>query len=166
MALSTPIDLRNRGLTANAGVVTTKYPHSQAVTDSPIKVVHAIFHGPDATTVKGAAIATSDVFPLIDIPAGAFVLGVAHKVLTAEGGTCTYGIGDGDTTSGYVAAANGNTTTNAFSMTCDATTPDLGNGKFYSAADSIDLILTSGTAATVVIGISVTYIQTRPQVIV
>ena len=140
------------------------YPHSQIVAQTPVKTVSARFSGPDATVVKGSALATTNVFELINVPAGAFVISVAHKVITAEGGTCTYEIGDGSDTDGYVVAAtsgNGNTTTNAQSFNA-TTTPGYGVGKLYTAADTIDLYLTSGTAATVVIDVSVTYIQTLP----
>jgi hypothetical protein len=162
MALSTPINLTQRGLTANAGVLTTKYPHSQEVCEAgPVKVVSAIFSGPDATTVKGAAIATSDAFPLISIPAGALVLSVTHIVTTAEGATCTYDIGDTTDPNGFVSAGNGNTTTNATSFNA-TTTPGYGVGRYYTAANTIDVTLASGTAAVVVVKVSVAYIQTAP----
>jgi hypothetical protein len=162
MALSTPIDLTQRGLTANAGVTTPNtYPHSQIVKPGACIVASGRFDGPAATTLKGAAIATSDVFPLVNVPAGAFVLTVSYKVITAEGATCTFGLGDGSGTSGYASAANGNTTTNATSFN-GTTTPTYGVGKLYTAADTIDLILSSGTAATAVIDVSVTYIPTLP----
>ena len=162
MALTTPIDLTQRGLTANAGVTAPNtYPHSQIACPSPVSTVSARFDGPSATALKGAAIAVSDVFPLINIPAGAFVLTVSYKVITAEGGTCTFGLGDGSGTSGYASAANGNTTTNATSFN-GTTTPTYGVGKLYTAADTIDLILSSGTAATAVIDVSATFVHTLP----
>lgn len=164
MALSTPFTLINRGLGANTSV-DKKYPHSVVVNQQPVRVATARFSGPDATTVKGAALATSDVFQMVQVPAGAFVLGVAFKVVTAEGGTCTFDIGDGTDTDGYFSGANGNTTTNSFSWDESpgtlATTE--GVGHFYAAADTIDILLASGTAATVVADISVTYIMTAPQ---
>jgi hypothetical protein len=164
MALSTPFNLTQRGLTANAGVTTSKYPHSQVASSAALKTITARFSGPDATTVKGAALATSDVFQLVNVPAGAFVLGVAFKVVTAEGGTCTFDIGDGSQTAGYFSGANGNTTTNAFSW--DESPASIatvyGVGHFYATADTIDLLLASGTAATVVADITVTYIDTAP----
>ena len=154
MANTTPFILTSRA---------ALYPHDQIVASYPVKVVSARYDGAALAAYKGSAVATSDVARLITIPAGALVLTVTHVVKTAEGGTCTYGIGDGDSTSGYVAAANGNSTsTNASSFNADATTPDLGNGKYYAAADTIDVILTSGTAAAVVIDISVVYIETKP----
>jgi hypothetical protein len=164
VALSTPISLLQRGLTANSGVTTTLYPHAQFVQDSPVKTVSAIFNGADAAIVKGAAVATSDAFPLISIPAGAFVINVAHKVTTVEGGTCTYTIGDTTNAAGYVAAVSGNTATNSQSFNA-TTTPAYGVGKFYAAANTIDLTLASGTAAAVVVKVSATYILTAPAVV-
>jgi hypothetical protein len=165
MSLSTPINLTQRGLTANAGVLTTLYPHSQEVNEGGgLKVVSAVFNGADATIVKGAAIATSDAFPLVSIPAGAFVLAVTHKVTTAEGATCTYSIGDTTTPAGYVAASAGlgnDTATNGSSFNA-TTTPTYGVGKYYAAANTVDLTLVSGTATKVVVKVSVAYIQTAP----
>jgi len=163
MALSTPFNLTQRGLTANAGVTTSLYPHSVVVNQTPVKTASARFNGVDATTVKGAALATSDVFQLVNVPAGAFVLQVVAKVVTAEGGTCTFDIGDGATVDGYIDGADGNASTVVSSFDEDGTkTEAFGNGKFYSAADTIDLLLATGTAAKVVIDVTVTYIETMP----
>jgi hypothetical protein len=136
-----------------------KYPHSQFVNDTPVKTVSAIFHGPDATLLKGSAIATNDVFELISIPAGAFVLSVAAKVTTVEGGTCTFDIGDGATVDGYLDGVDGNTSADVQSFTAD-TTEAFGAGKPYTAADTIDLKLITGTAANLVVKLTATYIMT------
>lgn len=139
----------------------TNYPHSQIVAQTPVRTVSAIFSGPDATTFKGSAIATTNVFELISLPAGAFVLTVSYKVTTVEGGTCTFGLGDGAGTSGYGASIDGNAATDASSFN-GTTSPTYGVGKYYAAADTVDLILTSGTAAAVVVKVTVTYILTAP----
>jgi hypothetical protein len=163
MALTTPINLTQRGLTANAGVLTTKYPHSAIVDDTPVKKVTIIFSGADATTTKGAAIAQNDVLPLINIPAGSFVLPVAAKVLTVEGGASTVDIGDGATADGYLDGLDINALTDTQSFTAD-TTEAFGAGKYYAAADTIDLKLMTGTAAAVVIAVSAVYIVLAPAV--
>jgi hypothetical protein len=139
----------------------TGYPHSQFVNDYPVKTVSAIFNAADAATVKGSAIALNDVFQLISIPAGAFVLSVAAKVTTVEGGTCTFDIGDGATVDGYLDGVDGNTEANTQSFTAD-TTEAFGAGKLYTAADTIDLKLITGTATVLVVKLSATYIQTTP----
>lgn len=138
-----------------------KYPHSQHVNDTPVKTVSVIFSGPDATAVKGSAIAVNDVFELISIPAGAFVLSVAAKVTTVEGGTCTFDVGDAATVDGYLDGVDGNTAANVQSFTAD-TTDAFGAGKLYTAADTIDLKLITGTAANLVVALSATYIMTTP----
>jgi hypothetical protein len=139
------------------------YPHSQMVNDTPVKTVSAIFKATDAAAVKGSAIALNDVFELITIPAGAFVLAVACKVTTVEGGICTFDVGDGATVDGYLGGVNGNTSANVQSFTADLTKA-FGSGKLYTAADTIDLKLITGTAAAVVAAISATYIMTTPLV--
>jgi hypothetical protein len=138
-----------------------KYPHSQLVNLAPVKTVSAVFNGADATALKGSALATNDIFELVSIPAGAFVLSVAAKVTTVEGGTCTFDIGDGATADGYLDGVDGNTSANVQSFTAD-TTEAFGAGKLYTAADTIDLKLMTGTAAVLVVALSVTYIQTTP----
>lgn len=154
-------NLTQRGVVSGAPVYPDTYPHSQMVNDTPVKTVSAVFNGADATVKKGSALATSDVFELLNIPAGAFVLTVTHVVTTAEGGTSTYHIGDGADVDGYVVSGNSNTTTNASSFNA-TTTPAFGVGKYYAAADTIDLVLATGTAAAAVVKISATYIQTAP----
>lgn len=161
MSLTTPINLTQRGSLANAGVNTSKYPHSQEVNDTGLKVVSAIFNAGDATVVKGAAIAVNDVFPLITIPAGALVLAVVAVVATAEGGTFTFSVGDTATPTGYLSGSNGNTTTNASSFNA-TTTPAFGAGKYYPTAGTIDLLVASGTATAAIVKVSAAYIQTLP----
>jgi hypothetical protein len=163
MALTTPINLSQRGLTANAGVLTTKYPHSAIVDDTPVKRVTVIFNGADATLTKGAAIATNDVFQLINIPAGSLVLFVAAKVLTVEGGASTVDIGDDATVDGYLDGVDINALTDTQSFTAD-TTEAFGAGKYYAAANTIDLKLITGTAAAAVIAVTAVYVILAPAV--
>jgi hypothetical protein len=136
------------------------YPHSQFVNDTSVKTVSAIFHGPDATVLKGSAIATNDVFELIDVPAGAYVLFVTAQVTTAEGGTCTFDIGDAATVDGYFDGVEGNALTHVNSFD-GASTEAFGDGKLYTAADTIDLKLITGTAANLVVKLTATYVMTN-----
>lgn len=83
-------------------------------------------------------VGAGEVAQVINVPAGTWVLGVYHKVLTPEGGTMTYDIGDGATVDGYVDGADGNASTVGFSF--DGTTTEaFGSGKFYATADTIDV---------------------------
>lgn len=137
------------------------YNHQRFVNDTPMKLLSVVFDGAQAALVKGSAVATTDVYRLMPIPAGAFVLMVTHDVLTAEGGTCTYNVGDGTDPDGWVAGANGNSAATRASSFNGTTTPTFGVGKYYSAADTLDIAIASGTAANVVIKLSVTYILTN-----
>lgn len=139
----------------------SSYPHSQVVNDTPVKTVSAVFNGVDMTAKKGSALALNDVFELITVPAGAYVLSVACKVTTVEGGTCTFDVGDDATVDGYLDGVDGNTLANVQSFTAD-TTEAFGAGKLYTAANTIDLKLISGTAAALVVALSATYIMTTP----
>lgn len=99
-----------------------------------------------ATTEATAA----DVVQCLDIPAGTLVLNVFVKVVTAEGGTCTATVGDGDSAAAFDASTNLNaaagTVTYGVGGTDDYVTY---GGKFYSAADTIDLTLGHNTDAAV-----------------
>jgi hypothetical protein len=149
MANTTPFVLTQRKST---------YPHDQVIAQGPVKVASAVFDAAAVAAYKGSAVAANDVTQLITIPAGAFVLGVHAKVLTVEGGTCTVDIGDGDTVDGYIDGLNGNTSANSFSF--DAGTTDaFTSGKFYAAADTIDVKLITGTATVVKIALAATYIM-------
>jgi hypothetical protein len=134
-----------------------KYPFNQRECFGEHRVVRQIYDGVSATKLKGSAVAVADVFEMVTIPSGAFVKNVAAKVLTVEGGTCTVDIGDGATADGYHAALNGNTSADAVSAN-GTTTPTFGVGKYYAAADTIDLKVKSGTAAALVIEVSVEYV--------
>jgi len=164
MALTTPIDVTQRGYAANSGVVTTLYPHSVEVDQYPVKVQSIKVHGPDLTTLVGTAVATSDVFKLFPVLKGDFVLSVTAVVTTAEGGTCTFHIGDGTDVDGYMASVNGNSAATSFSWDESPGTiaTAFGVGHFYSAADTIDFILATGTLAKAVIDVSIVYIRTLP----
>lgn len=129
------------------------YNFSQSTTNTPVQVVHARFSGPQMTIKKGSAIVTNDVFQLITVPAGAFVNKVHVKVETAEGATCTFDIGDGSTTDGYLDGVEGNALTETQSFTAD-TTEAYGAGKLYTTADTIDLKLMTGTAANLIVDVS------------
>lgn len=165
MAYSTPLDLTARGYGINSGAVNAElYKHSVNVNHTPVKVASIRVSGPDATTAKGAAIALNDVLQVFDVPAGAFVLGVTAKVVTAEGGTSTVDIGWGDDIDGFFDGLDANSTGTSFSW--DESPASLattaGVGHFFSAADTIDVKLMTGTLATAVIDLSVTYIETLP----
>jgi len=53
---------------------------------------------------------SSDLIQMLRIPANFLVLGVSHRVLTAEGGTSTGTIGDGTDPDGWIASVNNNAT--------------------------------------------------------
>jgi hypothetical protein len=144
------VDLRQR---------TAKYQVSTSEnTRASTTRTHA-FNGAMATKQKGSALAANDLFQLFDIPAGAFVETVTHKVKTLEGGTCTYSIGDVSDDNGFVDAANGNASTDASSFN-GTTTPAFGVGKYYPTGGTLYLKLASGTAANLVVEVSASFILT------
>lgn len=147
--------------TVNLTKVITNYPHAQNVNEVPIKKISAVFNAADSAVVKGSALAIADVFELISVPVGAHVLTVAYQVAVAEGGTFTFEIGDGANTDGYstTTAVEGNALSTGSSL---AATVDggYGVGKFYSAADTIDLKIVNGTPAKAVVKVTATFVDT------
>ena len=82
----------------------------------------------------------SDVYQMINIPAGTHVLAAGFEVETVEDSACTVDLGDGDNTVGYalnVGVTNGGTTY-AWSQ---STTNAYEKGVLYTSADTIDLVL-------------------------
>lgn len=93
-----------------------------------------------------AALASSDVYEILEIPAKTLVLRVGYDVTTAEGATATVHIGDGSDADGYVVSANLNSVgSGASALALTEGTPNTitgySGGKYYSAADTIDLTL-------------------------
>ena len=96
------------------------------------------------TAAGGGTFVSSDIIQCLDIPANMFVLNVFSKIKTASvATTLTAEVGDGDDPNGWDASidlegAAGTVGyaiggTDAYSTT---------NGRLYSAADTIDLVLT------------------------
>jgi hypothetical protein len=92
------------------------------------------------------ALASSDVYEIFNIAAKTHVLMVGYDVTTAEGATATMHIGDGSDADGFLASVNLNSVgsgVSSLALTEGApnTITGYSNGKYYSAADTIDLTL-------------------------
>ena len=95
------------------------------------------------------ALAAGDVLEVIKVPANTLVTSVALNVTTAEGGTLTLDVGDGTDPDGYFDGVNGNTAA-AYSLAPSAGTPTgYADGKFYTAADTIDVTTVNAADAAV-----------------
>ena len=93
------------------------------------------------TTARAAAgltaLAATDVLEVIRVPANTLVTNVALNVTTAEGGTLTVDVGDGDDPDGYIDGVNANATAAYIPV---AGTAAYEQGKYYTAADTIDVV--------------------------
>ena len=101
----------------------------------------------DLLTLVGAGTVAeaNDVFQLLNIPANTHVFCAGIIPLVADGATLTADLGDGSNADGWVDGANLNSTTAIMTVKDDAYGPDNMPGKFYAAADTIDLkIITIG----------------------
>lgn len=77
--------------------------------------------------------ASGSPHPLFNVPAGCRVLGMGYQVITAEGGTATFDLGDGAAATQYVSNGNANSVGRGISAITTA--------KVYAAADTLDLTL-------------------------
>lgn len=92
------------------------------------------------------ALGAGDVLEVLRIPAKTQVLAVGLDVTTAEGGTLTIDVGDGDDPDGYLDGVNANTTAGYSSSQVtisegapNTLSPALPWGKYYASADTIDV---------------------------
>ena len=111
----------------------------------------------DWSTLATAPVQT-DILQIINIPANTFVLGVYYSVTTASALLDDLDIGDAVDADGWADGIDATSTGAAFSRALVLTegapntlVPANGLGKFYAAADTIDL--TQNTDATVVDGV-------------
>lgn len=114
----------------------------------------------DITTARAAASATAlgagDVLQVLDIPALTFVHAAGITLHTAEGGTLTLDLGDGDDADGWLDGVNGNATAPtayASTLVLAEGTPNTmtgyTEGKLYTAADTIDIVFVNAADAVV-----------------
>lgn len=96
---------------------------------------------------KAAPKVATTVVPVLDVPAGTLILRAGYTVITAEGGTAAGTLGDGADVDGYIAAVNLNAAAGTKAISALAltegtpnTVAGYSNGKFYTAADTIDFI--------------------------
>lgn len=101
-----------------------------------------------ARSAAGAtALAASDILEVIPLPAKSLVMRVGMDVTTAEGATATLAIGDGSDDDGYLAATSINAVAGSSAAvaltegTPNTFTTPYAVGKYYDAADTIDVKL-------------------------
>jgi hypothetical protein len=103
------------------------------------------------TTERAAAgltaLTAGDVLEVIRVPANTLVTHVALNVTTAEGGTLTIDVGDGTDPDGYIDGVDANATAAYINDAGGAAA--LAHGKFYTAADTIDVTTVNAADAAV-----------------
>jgi hypothetical protein len=93
----------------------------------------------DRAAAGATALGANDVIEALSIPAKTMVLAVGLDVTTAEGGTLTIDVGDATDGDGFLDGVNGNVAA-GYASDANPTTPvGYGHGKYYSAADTIDI---------------------------
>ncbi len=98
----------------------------------------------------------SDTLQCINIPAKTFVEQVLVEVITAEGGTLTATVGDGTDPNGWDASVDLNAAVGTVTSGLNGTDAYMANpGKYYSAADTIDLVMSANAGDTAVFAIHV-----------
>ena len=84
--------------------------------------------------------AAADVLQVLNINANTLVLECMSKIVTAEGGTATFDLGDGDDPNGYADAVDANVAGELVQASGAYALETLG-GRLYTAADTIDMTL-------------------------
>ena len=97
------------------------------------------------STAGATALAAGDIMEVISIPADSYVMAVGAVTETVQGAASTFHIGDGSDADGYVASGNANAlggyaSNGALLIANNA-------GKYYSAADTIDITIGASGAA-------------------
>tara|TARA_R110002012_G_scaffold321839_2_gene551777 strand:- start:150 stop:626 length:477 start_codon:yes stop_codon:yes gene_type:complete len=108
----------------------------------------------DRAAAGATALAGGDVIEVLSLPAKTLVLNVGLDVTTAEGGTLTIDVGDGADPDGYLDGVNANTAASycsalALSEGTPNTVTGLSDGKYYAAADTIDVKIVNAADAAV-----------------
>jgi len=98
----------------------------------------------DRAAAGQTAIGANDILEVMPIPAKTYVMQVGLDVTTAEGATCTVDVGDATDPDGFLDGVNANTAASyATALVLAEAAPNtvLGysNGKYYAAADTIDI---------------------------
>lgn len=96
------------------------------------------------------ALAQNDIYELFNVPAKTLVLRVGYDVTTVEGATATFSLGDGSDDNGYLDAISLNSVASGvMTLTLAEAAPNTvaaySGGKYYSAADTIDMKLNTST---------------------
>jgi len=105
---------------------------------------------------SATALAATDVLEVLPVPAGTHVLSVGYEVTTAEGAVATMDVGDGADPNGYLDAVNLNSAgsgvmTLALTEGAPNTVTGYSAGKYYAAADTIDISLDHNSIDTAVV---------------
>lgn len=97
------------------------------------------------STAGATALAAGDIIEVISIPANSYVMAVGAVTETVQGAASTFHIGDGADADGYVASGNANvlggTASNGALLIANNA------GKYYAAADTIDITIGASGAA-------------------
>ena len=114
-----------------------------------IKVLSKEIDFADLLVEKGSALAAADVFEALDVPAKCFVLAAGiHPVTAANSTTLTIDLGDGADVDHYVDGFNAaQTATDSVPITptTGAAYAQHAGMKYYSAADTIDILFATLT---------------------
>ena len=114
------------------------------------------------TSKTGGTNTSSDVYEAILIPAGFKVLSAWFYVVTAEATNTTLqlALGDGGSTAGYVSAAT--VAAIALHGPTDGAAYTANGGKFYSAADTIDILCAVVAATNVIVDVYALVVDCNP----
>lgn len=91
--------------------------------------------------------ASADVIQFYNVGEGTFITRVSCMIVVAEGGAANIDIGDGDAVNGFDDAVDINAAAKVITRSLEATDA-YGIGKYYSAADTLDIVVNSASVDT------------------
>lgn len=122
----------------------TTFLARQSEYQTKLGVLHYAYNTLDFSVTN---VSSSDVVQALKIPALAFVHNVFVVIRTAEGGTCTATVGDGDSANGWDASTDFNAAANTETAGLAGTDSFATAGKFYASADTIDFTMNNDADA-------------------
>lgn len=121
------------------------FDKTNGVAGIPFEGLNKTYRLDNRITIPAAAVST-DIIQCLPVKAGTLVLGVYEKIVTpATATSISATVGDGDTANGYDASVDLKGAAGAVTKSTPSDTYPAAGGKYYSADDTIDLVVTVNT---------------------
>lgn len=118
---------------------------TNGVAGIPFAGLNKVYRLSNRITIPAGAVST-DIIKCLPVLSGTLVMNVYEKIVTAATATSiTATVGDGDTANGFDASIDLKGTAGTVTKSTPSDTFPAAGGKYYSANDTIDLVVTVNT---------------------